>query len=199
MDSKEQIALIGKMEKEVQEANAKENLLWALKKYIQEKKKAIEDGFHENHTPTWKHAFNKKFKRKHLPQQLSRTLFYEATLRDIIGQLHEAPDESHTLMSCMKHLKCLWGHTFNAETEEEYCPVYNAIFDNSQKLIITGGEDGLIKVWSKDSGLLLSNLKGKLYLMQVTKITSTKSASPSATDTCLVQGTTASGSSTLTT
>ena len=76
LDSKEQIALINKMEKEVEESRAKENLVWALKKYIQEKKKAIEDGFDRNQNLTWKDSFNKKFNRKRKPQQLSRTLFY---------------------------------------------------------------------------------------------------------------------------
>ena len=41
------------------------------------------------------------------------------------------------------------GHSFFKEAEEEYCPVFNVIFDNTGKLIITAGEDGLIKVWAK--------------------------------------------------
>lgn len=77
-------------------------------------------------------------------------------------------------MQKMQLLKSVWGHTFNNETDEDYCPVYNAIFDNTDKLIITGGEDGLIKIWSRDSGLLISNLRGKFKFMKVTLTILTK-------------------------
>ena len=68
-------------------------------------------------------------------------------------------------MEKMEQLKSFWGHTFHNETDEDYCPVYNTIFDNSDRLIITGGEDGLIKIWSRDSGMLLSNLRGNQIII----------------------------------
>ena len=54
----------------------------------------------------------------------------------------------------------LMGHSFFKEAEEEYCPVFNVAFDSSHNLIITGGEDGLIKIWSRNNGALLSSLVG---------------------------------------
>jgi WD40 repeat protein len=60
----------------------------------------------------------------------------------------------------MVHLKSFWGHTFFGEAEEEYCPVYNAIFDAQERLIVTGGEDGKVKVWSRETGGLVSTLQG---------------------------------------
>lgn len=54
----------------------------------------------------------------------------------------------------------MMGHSFFKESEEEYCPVFNVIFDATEKLIITAGEDGTIKVWMRDNGALLSSLRG---------------------------------------
>ena len=61
------------MEKEVEEANAKESLVCALKKYISIKKKAIEDGFSKSECLTWKDKFKKRFQHKNQNKGLPRS------------------------------------------------------------------------------------------------------------------------------
>jgi S-adenosylhomocysteine hydrolase len=53
----------------------------------------------------------------------------------------------------------MFGHTSDNDMET-YSQIFNAILDKSENLIITAGEEGLIKIWHKASGTLISNLKG---------------------------------------
>jgi hypothetical protein len=67
-------------------------------------------------------------------------------------------------MSSFVHLKTMFGHASDQDTDS-YSPVYNAIFDQSENLIITSGEEGVIKVWHRGTGTLIKNLKGKFIFM----------------------------------
>jgi WD40 repeat protein len=57
----------------------------------------------------------------------------------------------------------MFGHSADQDIES-YSPIYNAVFDRSENLILTSGEEGLIKVWHRGSGTLIKNLKGILFL-----------------------------------
>ena len=46
------------------------------------------------------------------------------------------------------------------ESEEPYIPIWNIQYDKSGKLLATGDAEGLIKIWSAETALLVSNLKG---------------------------------------
>ncbi|KAL4459846.1 hypothetical protein ABPG74_003372 [Tetrahymena malaccensis] len=72
-----------------------------------------------------------------------------------------------TFILRFQHLKTCFGHAYSAdsgsineESGEPYIPIYNTTFDKSGRLVITADEEGLIKIWSAENGLLLSNLKG---------------------------------------
>ena len=77
----------------------------------------------------------------------------------------------------MKRLKSVFGHGFpissnqvNPENEEPFIPIYNLNYDRSGRLIITGDDEGLLKIWSADTGLLLSNLKGHTTIINLTDV-----------------------------
>ena len=40
------------------------------------------------------------------------------------------------------------------ENNEPYIPIYNILYDRSGQLIITADDNGLIKIWSSQNGLL---------------------------------------------
>jgi WD40 repeat protein len=46
--------------------------------------------------------------------------------------------------------------------EEDLCfsQIFNVIYDKSGKLIVSADEEGLIKIWNAETGLLLWSLKG---------------------------------------
>jgi hypothetical protein len=48
--------------------------------------------------------------------------------------------------------------------EEDLCfsQVFNVIYDKSGRLVVSADEEGLIKIWSAETGLLLWSLKGIL-------------------------------------
>ena len=76
-------------------------------------------------------------------------------------------------MGCFSHIKTMFGHTSDADLEA-YSQIFNAILDKSEELIITGGEEGLIKVWHRQSGSLISSLKGTRSSTQDTLTSSIK-------------------------
>lgn len=76
-------------------------------------------------------------------------------------------EETLNFAKGIQHLKTCFGHAYSAESGsvneesgEPFIPIYNSTFDKSGRLIITADEEGLIKVWSSETGLLLTNLKG---------------------------------------
>lgn len=49
--------------------------------------------------------------------------------------------------------------------------MYNTIFDSTEKFIISGGDDGKIKVWARDNGALLATLQGhKEYINKIVAV-----------------------------
>jgi WD40 repeat protein len=54
----------------------------------------------------------------------------------------------------------MFGHTSEPDIDT-YSQIFNAILDKTDNFIITGGEEGLIKIWHRASGSLIANLKGK--------------------------------------
>jgi hypothetical protein len=63
----------------------------------------------------------------------------------------------------------MFGHSAD-EDIENFSPIYNAILDQSENLILTSGEEGLIKVWHRGSGTLIRNLKGTYLITQAIPI-----------------------------
>ena len=53
----------------------------------------------------------------------------------------------------------MFGHTAEPDMET-YSQIFNSVLDKSEELIITGGQEGLIKIWHRKSGTLITNLKG---------------------------------------
>lgn len=61
------------MEKEVEEVQVKESLVCALKKYISQKKKAIEEAFPKPISLTWKNKFQNKIQQQKQNKHISRS------------------------------------------------------------------------------------------------------------------------------
>lgn len=62
----------------------------------------------------------------------------------------------------LRRLKTSLGHGSPAAYGESgyLLPLPSIQFDRTCQLLITGGEEGIIKVWSAENGQLLSTLKG---------------------------------------
>ena len=80
---------------------------------------------------------------------------------------HEKRQRAKFLVTQYKKLHTTVGHAHSpqsgllyADSEEPYIPIHNIQFDKSGKVLVTADAEGLIKVWSAETGLLLSNLKG---------------------------------------
>jgi hypothetical protein len=56
----------------------------------------------------------------------------------------------------------MFGHSSESDIDT-YSQIYNAIFDRKQQFIITGGEEGLIKIWDTSSGRLINSLRGTIH------------------------------------
>ncbi|EAR90831.2 bromodomain protein (macronuclear) [Tetrahymena thermophila SB210] len=110
-----------------------------------------------------------------LSQMLNEPAMYIQPARDLFikkkrqGKSLKNTDElsNDTFILRFQHLKTCFGHAYSAdsgsineESGEPYIPIYNTTFDKSGRLVITADEEGLIKIWSAENGLLLSNLKG---------------------------------------
>ncbi len=70
--------------------------------------------------------------------------------------------------------KLIYGHGASRSTDEgdEFLQVYQAVVDQSSRLLFTADDTGLIKVWSVSTFALLHSLRGhylRLRLMEVTK------------------------------
>lgn len=55
-------------------------------------------------------------------------------------------------------MKTVFGHANFREGNST--PVYNCKFDMEDKIIITGADDGIIKIWDKETLLLQASLHG---------------------------------------
>lgn len=55
----------------------------------------------------------------------------------------------------------MFGHTSEPDIDT-YSQIFNAILDRSEKLVVSGGEEGTIKIWHRESGTLVRNLRGTL-------------------------------------
>jgi len=57
-------------------------------------------------------------------------------------------------------MKTVFGHSII----QDGCgtPVYNCKFDKLDRLVITGADDGIIKVWRKDTMVLQASLHGHM-------------------------------------
>ena len=102
------------MEKEVEEAQVKENLVCALKKYISEKNKVIENTLAKTDYLSRKDKFKKRFYQKTKHQPISKNRFYLLTMREILGKFSAPSNDSFAVMNRFKHLKILWGHSFES-------------------------------------------------------------------------------------
>ena len=58
----------------------------------------------------------------------------------------------------------MFGHTSDTDIETS-SQIFNAILDKTDKLVVTGGEEGTIKIWHRESGSLIGNLRGTLLLI----------------------------------
>ena len=76
-------------------------------------------------------------------------------------------------MNSFSHLKTMFGHSSEPDIES-YSQIFNAVPDRSEELIITGGEEGLIKIWHRRTGCLVRNIKGTFPLTQDTPTMSTR-------------------------
>jgi bromodomain and WD repeat domain-containing protein 1/3 len=48
------------------------------------------------------------------------------------------------------------------DPEEQTIPLYNILYDSSGQLIITGDDNGLIKIWSAFNCQLLAQFRGTI-------------------------------------
>ena len=80
-------------------------------------------------------------------------------MNEILQNSYRFENECYKTIGSFSHLKTMFGHTSEADMES-YSQIFNAILDKSEELIITGGEEGIIKLWHRKSGTLIANLKG---------------------------------------
>lgn len=92
--------------------------------------------------------FKKMLNRKQHGRVCTSTDYFKLNPLDLLKNAYENSNECYRMMRNFTLLKTVFGHSMD-EDPESNCPLYNVLFDQSENLIISGGEEGAIKIWSK--------------------------------------------------
>ena len=63
----------------------------------------------------------------------------EHTAEETLKNNFHAENECYSTLSHFQHLKTLYGHATEQDIDS-YAPIFNAIYDQSEKLLLSGGE-----------------------------------------------------------
>jgi hypothetical protein len=177
----EERALLAKLEKDMLEAREKQNHFRSLVKYRCEKSEEIAPSV-SGCPNSRKERFRRLLREGSQRRWAESSDFYKFEVSDILQNSFKLENECYRTLGCFSHLKTMFGHASDADIET-YSQIFNAILDRSEELILTGGEEGTIKVWHRASGTLIANLRGTLLPTQPTPTFSTRSTPLLATAT----------------
>lgn len=97
--------------------------------------------------------------------------------RDLYRQpksVHQQRFETAQIFRQFQLLMQTFGHTVTMDqsegSDDPYVPILSLMYDKSGQLIFTGDEMGLIKIWSSQTGFLLSNMKGHTKMINAMEV-----------------------------